>query len=99
MSTKKPFQPVRHRSAEEPGRGLIRWYEDKSRKGYSAAFWTPRDKERGRASIRVCVPKGCDEIVFPLARTLDRVPEQEFRWMTVKWWKELDEKGKHRWKF
>lgn len=93
------FQPVRHRSEEEPQRGLIRFYTDKKKAGYIASFFNSEDaaRDRGNARIRVCVPKGCDEIVFPLARSLENVTESEFRRMTVKWWKELDAKGKHRW--
>lgn len=90
------YQPVRHRSAEDPGRGLVRWYDDKNKKGYIASFFEATD-EHDRARIRVCVPKGCDEIIFPLARDLKSVPEDEFRRMTIKWWKELDNYSKHKW--
>lgn len=90
------FQPIRHRSVEDPERGLIRWYGDKYKNGYIASFFEAKS-EGDRASIRVCVPKGCDEIIFPFARELKEVPEDEFKKMAIKWWKELDKYSKHKW--
>lgn len=89
------FQPVRHKREEWVG-GPVRFFTDKTKEGYIASFFEARN-ERDRARIRVCVPKGCDEIVFPYARDLKDVSEDEFERMAIKWWNELDKYSKHKW--
>ena len=80
------YNPVRNKGAEEPGRHLIRWYEDR-RTGAIASFW---DEPRN-AHMRVSTEKGSDEIGFPFA-TLKNQPESWFKRTAVKYWKMLDKK-------
>ena len=77
------FNPKRVKSAEEPNRHLIRWYEDK-RTGAIASFF---DKP-GDATMRVSTPKGCEEVGFPFAR-LRGQPEGWFKETAKKWMKRI----------
>lgn len=83
VAKKVEYKPVRNRGAEEPGRHLIRWYED-PKTGAIASFW---DEPRN-AHMRVSTPTGSDEIGFPFARLRDQ-PEEWFKKTAVKYWKKL----------
>jgi len=68
---------------EEPKIGLMRWYED-SKRGITASFFD----RPGDATMRICTPKGCEEVGFPFA-SLKKQPEHWFRETTLKWAKRI----------
>lgn len=83
VAKKIEYKPVRVKAAEEPGRHLIRWYED-PKTGAIASFFD----EPGNVTMRVSTQKGSEEVGFPFA-SLKGQPEDWFKRTAIKWWKKI----------
>lgn len=79
----KKYNPKRNKRAEEPKRGLIRWYDDPET-GSIASFFD----EPGNAHMRISTNKKCEQVGFPFA-SLKGQPEDWFKETTKKWWKRI----------